>query len=199
MVALIAIAMSLYHMYVAAFGPPEALIFRGTHLMFALSLVFLLYPSRPEGGAGWRVLDGVLLLAGLGIVLHIFVNYQYYTNRIIYIDELTFADKAWAIVSVLVILEATRRVLGWALPLTAIVFLAYAPEYPGHVPGAAGADLPLHRGHLRLDARRFRLLRDAVRAVRRVHGAQRHRPAVHGLLHVHHRRTRRAAPARSRW
>jgi TRAP transporter 4TM/12TM fusion protein len=124
-VALIAIAMSLYHMYVAAFGPPEALIFRGTHLMFALSLVFLLYPSRPGGGAGWRVLDGVLLLAGMGIVLHIFVNYQYYTNRIIYIDELTFADKAWAIVSVLVILEATRRVLGWALPLTAMVFLAY--------------------------------------------------------------------------
>ena len=29
----IAIAMSLYHMYVAAFGPPEAIIFRGTHLL----------------------------------------------------------------------------------------------------------------------------------------------------------------------
>jgi TRAP transporter 4TM/12TM fusion protein len=125
-VALVAIVMSLYHMYVAAFGPPEALIFRGTHLMFALSLVFLLYPSRAEGGIGWRVLDGVLLLGGLGIVLHIFSNYQYYTNRIIYIDELTFADKAWAVVSIGIILEATRRVLGWALPITAFVFLAYA-------------------------------------------------------------------------
>jgi len=51
-VALIAIAMSLYHMYVAAFGPPEALIFRGTHLLFALTLVFLIYPSRPSGGWG---------------------------------------------------------------------------------------------------------------------------------------------------
>jgi TRAP transporter 4TM/12TM fusion protein len=125
-VALVAIVMPLYHMYVAAFGPPEALIFRGTHLMFALSLVFLLYPSRAEGGIGWRVLDGVLLLGGLGIVLHIFSNYQYYTNRIIYIDELTFADKAWAVVSIGIILEATRRVLGWALPITAFVFLAYA-------------------------------------------------------------------------
>ena len=28
-VAAIAVAMSLYHMYVAAFGPPEALVFRG--------------------------------------------------------------------------------------------------------------------------------------------------------------------------
>jgi TRAP transporter 4TM/12TM fusion protein len=125
-VALIAIAMSLYHMYVAAFGPPEALVFRGTHLMFATTLVFLLYPSRPAAGLGWRGLDAALLIAGLGIVLHIFFNYQYYTNRIIYIDELTIADKAWALAAILVVLEGTRRVLGWALPITALVFLAYA-------------------------------------------------------------------------
>ncbi|HEY8250563.1 MAG TPA: TRAP transporter permease [Burkholderiales bacterium] len=125
-VALIAIAMSLYHMHAAAFGPPEALIFRGTHLLFAVTLVFLLYPTRPGGGLGWRALDAVLMLAGWGIVLHIFFNYQYYTNRIIYIDELTFQDKFWAVAAILIVLEGTRRVLGWALPLTAVAFLAYA-------------------------------------------------------------------------
>jgi TRAP transporter 4TM/12TM fusion protein len=125
-VSLVAIAMSLYHMYVAAFGPPEAMIFRGTHLLFALTLVFLLYPSRAAGGLGWRALDAALMLAGWGLVLHIFWNYEYYTNRIIYIDELTAADKFWAVVAVAIVLEATRRVLGWALPLTAAAFLAYA-------------------------------------------------------------------------
>jgi TRAP transporter 4TM/12TM fusion protein len=125
-VALIAIAMSLYHMHAAAFGPPEALIFRGTHLLFAVTLVFLLYPSRPGAPARWRILDAVLMLAGWGIVLHIFFNYEYYTNRIIYIDELTLQDKFWAVTAVIVVLEGTRRVLGWALPLTAIAFLAYA-------------------------------------------------------------------------
>ena len=74
----LAIAMSLYHMYVAAFGPPEAVIFRGTHLMFATTLVFLLYPFRPQGGWRWRLLDAAFLLAGLGMVLHIFFNYEYY-------------------------------------------------------------------------------------------------------------------------
>ncbi|MDH4094510.1 MAG: TRAP transporter permease [Betaproteobacteria bacterium] len=122
----IAVTMSLYHMYVAAFGPPEALIFRGTHLMFATTLVFLLYPFRREGALAWRALDAAFLLAGLGLVLHIFFHYEYYTNRIIYIDDLTFADKFWAVVSVIVVLEGTRRVIGWALPLTAICFLAYA-------------------------------------------------------------------------
>ena len=125
-VTAIAIAMSLYHMYVAAFGPPEALIFRGTHLMFALTLVFILYPSRPGGPARWRVLDAALIVAGLGCVLHIFFNYEYYTNRIIYIDELTLQDQVWGVIAVLIVLEATRRVLGWALPITAILFLAYA-------------------------------------------------------------------------
>ncbi|MGH8518133.1 MAG: TRAP transporter permease, partial [Panacagrimonas sp.] len=124
--ALIAIAMSLYHMHAAAFGPPEALIFRGMHLLFAVTLVFLLYPTRPGGGLGWRALDAVLMLAGWGIVLHIFFNYQYYTNRIIYIDELTFQDRFWAVAAILIVLEGTRRVLGWALPLTAIAFLVYA-------------------------------------------------------------------------
>jgi TRAP transporter 4TM/12TM fusion protein len=125
-VALIATAMSLYHMYVAATGPPEAMIFRGTHLLFAVTLVFLLYPFRPGAGPGWRVLDALLMLAGWGIVLHIFFNYEYFTNRIIYIDELTLWDKVWGVLAVLVVLEGTRRVLGWALPLTALAFLAYA-------------------------------------------------------------------------
>jgi TRAP transporter 4TM/12TM fusion protein len=126
LVTAIAVAMSLYHMYVAGFGPPEAVIFRGTHLMFAFALVFLLYPTRPGGGAAWRTFDMVLLGLSLAFVLHIFLNYQTFTNRIIYIDELTAADKFFAVVAVLTVLEGTRRVIGWALPLTAVVFLAYA-------------------------------------------------------------------------
>ena len=125
-VTVIAVAMSLYHMWVAGFGPPEAVIFRGTHLLFALTLVFMLYPLRADGGIGSRVVDAVLLLLGWGAVLHIFVDYQAFTNRIIYIDELTAWDKFYGVVAVLVVLEGTRRVIGWALPLTAIVFLAYA-------------------------------------------------------------------------
>ena len=122
----IAIAMSLYHMYVAAFGPPEAIIFRGTHLLFALTLVFLLYPVKPRGAATWRSIDLVLLALGYGFVLHIFTNYEYFINRIIYIDDLTIADKFYAVIAVVIVLEATRRVIGLALPLTAVAFLIYA-------------------------------------------------------------------------
>ncbi len=125
-VRLVAVAMSLYHMYVAAFGPPEAVIFRGTHLLFALTLVYMLYPTRPGARAAWRAVDVLLLAAGWGFVLHIFLDYEYFINRIIYIDELTAWDRFYAVVSVVVVLDATRRVIGWPLPATALVFLAYA-------------------------------------------------------------------------
>jgi len=126
LVTLVAVAMSLYHMYVAAFGPPEAVIFRGIHLLFALTLVFLLYPIRPGAGPLARVLDAVLLAGSFGFIFHIFLNYEYFTNRIIYIDDLTQSDKFFTVIAVLIVLEATRRVIGWALPLTAIAFLIYA-------------------------------------------------------------------------
>ena len=71
-VTVVAVAMSLYHMWVAGFGPPEAVIFRGTHLLFALTLVFLLFPLRPGGGAPARAVDLALLLLGWGAVLHIY-------------------------------------------------------------------------------------------------------------------------------
>ena len=126
LVTALAVAMSLYHMYVAGFGPPEALIFRGTHLLFALTLVYLLYPMRPRGSGLWRIADLVALAAAWGFILHIFLNYQYILNRIIYIDDLTLSDKVFAVLSVVVVLDATRRVIGWALPLTALCFLSYA-------------------------------------------------------------------------
>ena len=95
-ITVIAVAMALYHMWAIAFGSPEAFYFRGTHLMFAMSLVFMLYPTRP-GQPAWRALDAALLALGLAFVLHILLNYDYFINRIIYIDDLTRADRFFAV------------------------------------------------------------------------------------------------------
>ncbi|MEY4645728.1 MAG: hypothetical protein RLZZ596_2559 [Pseudomonadota bacterium] len=128
LVTALAITMSLYHMYVAGFGPPEAVIFRGIHLMFALALVFLLYPLS-RSGLVWRGSDLLLMGLGLAAVLHILLDYQTFVNRIIYIDDLTALDMFFAITMILVVLEGTRRVIGWALPLTAVVFVIYAAAF----------------------------------------------------------------------
>jgi TRAP transporter 4TM/12TM fusion protein len=129
----IAIAMSLYHMWFAASPPPEAMIFRGTHLLFALVLVLLLYPAwgGREGPRRFLWLDVALIAVAATAIGYLFANYQYIVNRIIYIDDLTTWDKVMAVVTVALVLDATRRVIGWALPVTAILFLGYAVFWSG--------------------------------------------------------------------
>ena len=147
----VAIAMSLYHMYVAAFGPPEAIIFRGTHLLFALTLVFLLYPLKPRGAPAWRSVDLLLLArSATASCCTSSLNYEYFINRIIYIDDLTIADKFYAVVAVVIVLEATRRVIGWR----AAADRAGVPGLRDRLhdvrsAGADGAALFLDRRHLR--------------------------------------------------
>ncbi len=124
-VTVVAVLMVLYHMWAIAFGSPEAVWYRGTHLLFAIVLLFLMHRRSGELSDAPTPLDYVLLMLGAAPILYLFVNYEYVVNRIFYVDELTVADMAMGTIMTVIVLEATRRVIGWALPITAIVFLAY--------------------------------------------------------------------------
>jgi len=123
--AVVAVAMVLYHMWAIAFGSPEAVWFRGTHLLFALVLTFLIFRASGAAGGVPRVTDWVLLVLAALPILYLFYNYDYVVNRIFYVDDLTLGDKIMGTLMVVLLLEAVRRVLGWALPITAIAFLVY--------------------------------------------------------------------------
>jgi TRAP transporter 4TM/12TM fusion protein len=124
-ITLIAVAMALYHMWAIGFGSPEAVWYRGTHLMFALVLLFLIYGRSGKPDEAPTALDLVLLVVGIAPILYLFVNYEYVVTRIFYVDDLTTMDMVMGTIMTLIVLEGTRRVIGWALPLTAIVFLVY--------------------------------------------------------------------------
>lgn len=130
-VSVLAILMSLYHLYVAFAGPPEVVIFRGTHLIFALALIFLSMPisrTHPSRGVLW--LDAILLVLSVASVGHLFVNYEYLVTRFPYVDEPTVQDLVFGVALIAMILEGSRRVLGPALPITAALFLLYAIAGP---------------------------------------------------------------------
>jgi TRAP transporter 4TM/12TM fusion protein len=125
-IAAVAAAMAAYHMWAIAFSPPEAWIFRSTHLAFAMVLVFLIYPLRVKDvheQPDWLSL--VLLVLALAINAYIWIRYDYLINRIPYIDAPETYDLIVGVLAILLVIEATRRVIGWALPLTALAFLAY--------------------------------------------------------------------------
>jgi len=124
---LLAIAMCLYHIWAIVFGSSEALLFRGTHVLFAVSLTLLLYPTfaRKEGEAP-GILDYIILAVSLAPIIYILWNQKYIDERIPFgIDPLSNSDIIMSVIMIAVVLEATRRVIGLALPITATIFLIY--------------------------------------------------------------------------
>ncbi|HSB80332.1 MAG TPA: TRAP transporter permease [Candidatus Methylomirabilis sp.] len=123
----LAIAMSVYHLYVGATGPPEALVFRGIHLAFATTLILLWYPVGARSPqARPAILDWACVLLCLISIGYLFLRYDYVMTRMSYVTPLERWDLILGIVLTIMVLEATRRTIGPALPITALVFLAYA-------------------------------------------------------------------------
>ncbi|MBI1396589.1 MAG: TRAP transporter fused permease subunit [Betaproteobacteria bacterium] len=135
-IAIVSVAMSCFHLFIAWYGPPDALTLRSVHLGFALALAFLMMPARRSGEMdhpGW--LDIVWVVASVVVCGYLVVERDYVINRMAYVDPLRTIDWFMAGGACLLVLEGTRRVVGLTLPLTALAFLLYAV-------GPAGASLP---------------------------------------------------------
>ena len=147
-IALIAVGMSVYHLTVAFIGAPQQLFFRSTHLLFAMALVFLLYPGfrkpvKPEGAvrddAGGTLgaappalvswLDLFLIAATAVTVVYVWWNHEHLITRFVFVEDPTDTELVLGFIFTALVLEATRRVIGWALPATALLFLGYALFY----------------------------------------------------------------------
>jgi len=123
----IGLAMAVFHLYVGYFGAPDALVLRATHLGFALVLAFLIMPAC-KGGELEKPgpLSPLFALLAFAASAYPIVSLDYIYDRFIYVDDLRTADWVFGVIILLLLLEATRRALGPALPLTAVIFLLYA-------------------------------------------------------------------------
>jgi TRAP transporter 4TM/12TM fusion protein len=116
-------AMSLLFIY-WAWTPVTTQILRLVFLGFALSLTLILYPAM-----GRRRLATVPWLDWLLVVLSILaVAYPIWDfEEFIYRAALPNTwDQLFGALTILLVLEATRRTTGWILPAVAVLFLAYA-------------------------------------------------------------------------
>jgi TRAP transporter 4TM/12TM fusion protein len=126
-IRILAVGMSLYHLGVAFLGPPEAFFFRGTHLLIAMVLTFLIFPGFRKGA---RTTPGLIDLGLLALscvtIGYLWVNHSYLYERFVFVDDLRPSDLVLGTVFILLVLEATRRSIGLAMPLTALGFVVYA-------------------------------------------------------------------------
>src|SRR5687768_7357744 len=136
----LAAGLSLYSLYwVVAIVEPQ--IYRVSILLIGLVLVSLLYPMRRKSRA-ISILDVVAIgvtLVTLGWPLVDFGQFVYRAA------EPTRMDLLCGTFAILLVLEATRRTVGWILPLSATIFILYG--YYGPLLDRIGLDLFAHRGY----------------------------------------------------
>jgi len=132
LVALIAGAMALFHLYTARWGTLEALRQRSVHVAFVMALVFLLYPVRRKGAenAPVRFFDILSAAVAVAPMLYLFVNLTPLTLRA---GNLTTIDLAIGVLGIVMVLEAGRRLMT-ILPVIAAAALAY-PFLAHYLPG----------------------------------------------------------------
>lgn len=119
----IAVCYSLFHLYIT-YKPMPELLQRAAHVGIGLILIFLLYPARKASSrTRVSIVDWGLAAAALASLVYLFTQYQaIVTTRGGIPNEW---DIIFSIITVALVFEATRRIMGWMLPILAMVFLIY--------------------------------------------------------------------------
>ena len=150
LVAIIAITWSLFQLWYASpfpfwlnFGMFKGLPARAIHLGFALLLAFLIFPYAR--GKKVNFIDIFIAITGAICCLYIYVFYDQLVDRGGILLKINLSDNftipielILGIIGILILLEATRRVIGVPLVVIAVCFLLfsyfgqYAPDIISH-------------------------------------------------------------------
>ena len=150
LVAVIAITWSLFQLWYASpfpfwlnFGMFKGLPARAIHLGFALLLAFLIFPYAR--GKKVNFIDILIAITGAICCLYIYFFYDQLVDRGGILLKINLSDNftipielILGIIGILILLEATRRVIGVPLVVIAVCFLLfsyfgqYAPDIISH-------------------------------------------------------------------
>ena len=151
------LALSCFHTYTAGFGLLREDVHRGIHLAFVIGLIFLVFPrdrstastfrrSSLANPAGIPLYDW--LLAAMAVVGALYIPWIF-KDLASRVGNPLPIDVAMGTAMIVLLIEATRRAIGWGLPVIALCSIAYAllgPWIPGILlhPGASWSNLVNH-------------------------------------------------------
>jgi len=141
------ILVTVYHLvFAAGIFTPETLRHRAIHVAMMLVLSFAMYPATKKASRktiAWY--DWVLMALSVVTAAYMYINYNDIVNRAGLVNR---GDVIMGAILTLLVLEATRRVCGLALPILSLVFIFYA--LMGRRAGLIPVNIPgifLHRGY----------------------------------------------------
>jgi TRAP-type uncharacterized transport system fused permease subunit len=136
-IGIIAVGLSVYALY-ATQVTLTTQIYRTTFLGVALVLTFLLYPWRRGASREVNPVDILLVIGSIFTAVYPMLDFDNFIYRA---ARPTDMDVWVGWLTIVLILEATRRTVGWILPAFAVALLAYL-HWGYHLPGDWG-----HRGY----------------------------------------------------
>jgi TRAP transporter 4TM/12TM fusion protein len=141
-VMVLAVGLSLFQLYTAGLGAMTAMVQRSVHLAAILALTFILRPAfsgvRKDRLSAWLLLDALLVAASVYCCFYV----VYYLNDIYDRQgNWILSDVIVAVVGILLVLEACRRVIGWFMAAVCAGFLLYG-YYGAYMPA-----LFAHKGY----------------------------------------------------
>lgn len=125
LIKILAVALCVFTVYEVNFGALPPLSQLALFALFGIVLCYLMYPlhKQLETNQALRYVDLGFCLATVGCCFYLIYQGNSLSQRNgIY----TTTDYAVAIAGMFLVLEATRRSIGWALPILAGTFLVYA-------------------------------------------------------------------------
>lgn len=133
-VTIIAAIFALFQLGHSYWGGLSTLQLVYVHLGFAMVLVFLTRPAIAESSPFYFLrwyIDAPLIVAAIAVSIYPVVNFLDIARRGAG-DPTT--EAVWlGVIAIVLVLDATRRMVGWALPVLASVFIVYAIVGP-HLP-----------------------------------------------------------------
>ena len=116
-----AIVFSAFQLYTAAFSPLPSIVVRSVHVGFLCLLTFALAAQLAKTAAQRAM---AWLMAGIGFFVGLY-HWIFHDDLIVRSGDPTMIDLTIGVVAVALLFEASRRVMGPALPIIAGLFLAY--------------------------------------------------------------------------
>jgi TRAP transporter 4TM/12TM fusion protein len=129
----VAVSFSTFQIITAAFSPISSSVVRAVHVGFLLLMTFLLMPPAGRRWLGW-------IVGGVGFVFS-FYHWIFEADLVQRAGDLTDWDMLIGVVTIILVFEAARRVMGIALPIICAAFLLYG-LFGQYLPGALA-----HRGY----------------------------------------------------
>ena len=133
----IAIGLASFHVYTAYFGTFYPYVQRSVPVLLALILTFLTVRARKSDAGETKVpfYDWLLIALSIPSIGYVTVNSEYLANRWPMTPSFPMSNLeiACGVVASLLILEATRRILGWLLVIVAVLALLYT-YFGEHIP-----------------------------------------------------------------